>query len=132
MEFGPLASVCVRQSDTHGLGVFATAAIEADTVVEHAPVLDTMVRMTRRRPYPDMHRYSYTWPAHPYVQFMAAGFATMYNDGHRCCNVRWELDMDCRRLSFYAIRDIEPGEELTIDYHQCSRPDILRTADFVA
>ena len=78
-----------------------------------------------------MHRYSYTWPAHPYVHFMAAGFATMYNDGRRCCNVRWELDMDRRRLSFYAIRDIEPGEELTIDYNQCCRPNILRTADFV-
>ena len=93
---------------------------------EHCAVLETLVRLTPQQPQAQMMRYMYTgWKEYPDICFMPAGFGTMYNNGERCCNVRWELDMDNRCLSFHAIRDIAAGEELLMDYNQMRRPKIL-------
>ena len=130
MEYFPLPALHVRSSPKHGLGVFTREPLAADAVVERCAVLESMVRSVRGRPAPQMVRYMYRgWKQFPDVSFMPAGFGTMYNNGERCCNVRWELDMNSRCLSFHAIRDIEAGEELTIDYRQMHRPDILQSME---
>ena len=126
MEYAPLPCIRVRASPTHGLGVFTDEPIAADTVVERCAVLETLVRLTPQQPQAQMMRYMYTgWKEYPDICFMPAGIGTMYNNGERCCNVRWELDMDNRCLSFHAIRDIAAGEELLMDYNQMRRPKIL-------
>eukprot|EP01043_Picozoa_sp_COSAG02_P098849 COSAG02_NODE_34981_length_475_cov_1.329787_1_plen_88_part_01 len=65
------------------------------------------------------------WKDYPTVGILPSGFGSMYTDGGRCCNVVYTLDMDRRCMTFVALRDIEEGEELLIDYQAM----ILR-ADF--
>ena len=120
-HFGPLVDICVKESDTHGLGVFARGKIEADTVIERCAVLASMYQRTPGRPCAFSRYLYYAWADFPTVGFIPSGFGTMYNDGGMCCNVVYEVDMNSRCLSFTVIKDIEPGEELVIDYKQLTR-----------
>ena len=93
--------------------------------MERSAVLESLI--DRRHVTCGMERYMYaSWTQFPHIYIMPSGFGTMYNDAGRCANVRHELDMNQRLMSFVAVRDIEPGEELRIDYRQTTRQDILR------
>ena len=124
MEYRVHADVCVRQSKTHGLGVFARAPVKADSVIETCAVLENMYRRTPGHPCAFRRYLYYAWEEHPDVGFMPSGLGTMYNDGGRCCNVMYELDMNTRCMTFRALRGIEPDEELTIDYRAMTRPEL--------
>ena len=50
MEYRPHPDVCVRPSETHGLGVYAAAALPADTIIERCAVLQDMYLRDRQRP----------------------------------------------------------------------------------
>ena len=128
MEYCPHPALVVRDSKTHGLGVYTREALPAGTVVERCAVLESMVRRTPEHPRSAMDRYTFfCWKPYPDIGFMPAGFGTMYNDAGRCCNVVHSLNMDRRCLTFTALRDIEADEELLMDYKQDSRPKILCT-----
>jgi hypothetical protein len=126
MEYFPHPALVVRDSKTHGLGVYTREALPAGTIIERCPILESMVRRTPEHPRSAMDRYTFfCWAPYPDIGFMPAGFGTMYNDAGRCCNVRHSLDMDKRCLTFSTTRDIDAGQELLMDYKQNSRPEIL-------
>ena len=124
MEYRPHADICVRKSKKHGLGVFARSPIRADSVVETCAILESMYRRQPGRPCAFQRYLYFAWDDHPNVGFMPSGFGTMYNDGGRCRNVVYELDMNARCMTFRAIRGIEVGEELVIDYKQMTREEL--------
>lgn len=124
MEYRPHPDVCVRPSATHGLGVYAAAAIPADTVLERCAVLQDMYMRDRQRSCAFQRYLYFAWKDHPTVGIMPSGFGSMYNDGGRCCNVVYTVDMDRRCMTFVALRDIDEDEELLIDYQAMTRPEL--------
>ena len=50
MEYRVHADVCVRESKTHGLGVFARSPVKVDSVIETCAVLENMYRHTPGQP----------------------------------------------------------------------------------
>ena len=64
--------------------------------------------------------YTYTWPdpSDPKIRTQAVvlGLGSMFNHSVRHQNVGWTRDLDRQVLVYTALRDIEAGEELCINY----------------
>ena len=127
MEYSIVPQLHVKPSASHGLGVFARDKIDADTVIERSAVLEDMYRRIPGHCCAFSRYLYYAWQEFPNIGLIVTGYGSMYNDGGMCCNVVWELDINNRCMTYTAIRDIEPGEELVIDYKQMTREPLKCT-----
>lgn len=100
-----------------GRGVFAARAFGVGETVEECPVI------LLRRPYGVLHKELKTvvfhWPApegKAETQALALGYGSLYNHANPS-NLRCETDVEALALRLVAVRSIEPGEELTINYN---------------
>lgn len=115
-------AVCVRPC-RYGRGVFATRKIHKDELFDWAPVV--------RAPWPAHERpevnttmmsdYVYAWvdgggPQHEDVVASALGLGSMYNHSFEP-NALYVRRKDENRLDYVALRDIEAGEEILINYN---------------
>ena len=111
---------CVYVKDTgtpKGRGVFAERAFAAGEVVEECPVL------LFKKPYEVLHKelknYVFHWPVPEWAaakQALALGYGSLYNHANPS-NMRYETDVEAMVLRVVTVRDVEPGEELTINYN---------------
>jgi len=94
----------------HGRGVFATRAFAEGDVVEHCPVIEL--------PGPEvvgrLSDYVFKSTEGDDEVLLVLGFGMLYNHGAPA-NVDYAQETP-RTMTFYTLRDVEPGEELTIDY----------------
>ncbi|MEI7444699.1 MAG: SET domain-containing protein [Burkholderiales bacterium] len=110
--------LCIRDTGTaKGKGVFSTCRFARGEVVEVAPVLvlktdyDTLPALLKT--------YVFDWTALtgvPRSQAVALGFGSMYNHDNPA-NLRYVADPRRNLMRYVAARDIEVGEELTINYN---------------
>eukprot|EP00698_Gefionella_okellyi_P025747 TRINITY_DN9518_c0_g1_i3.p1 TRINITY_DN9518_c0_g1~~TRINITY_DN9518_c0_g1_i3.p1 ORF type:complete len:148 (+),score=26.75 TRINITY_DN9518_c0_g1_i3:32-475(+) len=118
----------VRSAGPRGRGVFAREHITAGTVFERAPVL-----VLPCEEWPELGRtllrhYMFHWGSEDYLQAaVGLGFASMYNHSFTC-NAKYERNYDLTTLDFVAVRDIEVGEEVLINYN--GRPDNMEPMYF--
>lgn len=111
---------CVYVEDTgtpKGRGVFADRAYSAGEVVEECPVL------LFKKPYEVLHKelknYVFHWPVPEGAaakQALALGYGSLYNHANPS-NMRYETDVEALVLRVVTVRDVAPGEELTINYN---------------
>ncbi len=100
-----------------GLGVFASRRITAAEVVEVAPVIcikldyQVLPALLRQRVF-HWERLA----GHDKVHALALGYGSMYNHANPA-NLRFAACHDGAAISFVAVRAIEAGEELTINYN---------------
>ncbi len=108
----------VRDSGVHGKGVYAVRPLKAgDKVLEYKGEIITWQEALRRHPH-DPEQPNHTFYFH-------------LDDGHvidgkhlgnsakwinHSCEPNLEAEQDGNRVFLYALRDIEPGEELFFDY----------------
>ena len=118
---GVLKPPQVYVSDTGtslGRGVFAEKGFYRDEVVEIAPVV-LMNVLIRDKPT-TLQRLVFSWSylAKSDVHHaIALGYGSLYNHSDTP-NLRYEADPDSNTIRFVALRIIDPGEQLTIDYDQ--------------
>lgn len=109
----------VRDTGTpKGRGIFATRQFAAGEVVEVAHVLFGKLGGMAG----SLETYAFNWsgvrgrgsvdPDHPVI---ALGNGSLYNSANPA-NMRYEADGVEKSLRFIADRDIDAGEELTINY----------------
>jgi SET domain-containing protein len=104
----------VRNSGTHGLGVFAAHPIPAGTLVwKYVEGFDFYISKTAYESFPE-----------PGKQFVDS-YCNMTNEGYLCCvdNARFMNHSDQPNISSaldenYALKDIAEGEEILCDYHE--------------
>ena len=105
-----LAGVFVARSPVHGRGVFAARRFEAGDVVEDCPVLlvpaGAIVAL-------GLDGYCFEWTDEHCA--VALGYGSLYNHSWDP-NARYDHDHDRDLVSYTALRRIEPGEEVTINY----------------
>ncbi|MDQ2720525.1 MAG: SET domain-containing protein-lysine N-methyltransferase [Bacteroidota bacterium] len=99
-----------------GKGVFTKEKIAANTIIEESPVI---VMSNEDRKILDktlLHDYIFEWGSDKEKCCMALGLVPMYNHSYRS-NCEYFMDFDEEKIEIKTIREIEKGEEITINYN---------------
>lgn len=119
-----LPTLYLAPSPDRGLGVFTQECIEKNTVIEIAPVIvlsaEDRILIDKTR----LHDYIFEWGEAGEQCAMALGYVPMYNHGSPS-NCEYEMEWEHARIRIRTIRDIQPGEELFVNYQgdwNCSDP----------
>ena len=105
-------AVEVKRSRGKGRGVFARRAIRKGEVFETCPVL--VVPAAAIEDYSaGFGPYVFEWGEGKVA--LALGFGSLYNHSYRP-NARYD-DVGPQTKEFTALRDIEPGEEIVVNYN---------------
>lgn len=109
--------IFIADTPGKGRGIFTKRTIKAETVIETAPVI---VMTNDERLHIDqtiLHNYIFEWqPDGQQLCCMALGLIPMYNHAY-ISNCEYYMDYDNNEIFIQAVRDIAPGEELTINYN---------------
>jgi len=99
-----------------GRGVFTAQEIPDGALIEVCPVL-----VVPKAELPVIHKtvlhdYYFLWGEDMDDCAIALGFGSIYNHEVRP-NANFILDIENQTIDIVAIRDIQPGEEITLNYH---------------
>lgn len=100
-----------------GRGVFTHEQIPEGALIEQCPVValhDTKDRARLRKT--GLVNYYFLWGEERVRAALCLGWGSVYNHSFSP-NARYEKVMDEDRMDFYALRTIEPGEEITVNYN---------------
>lgn len=107
----------IGQTAAKGRGMFTSRPIKAGTVIEKAPVI---VMTEEERALLDktlLYNYIFEWtPGDRKLCCMALGTIPIYNHSY-ISNCEYFMDYDTEDMYIKTVRDIEEGEELTINYN---------------
>ena len=111
-----LEGLYIQKVEKKGRGVFSTSHIPAETIIEISPVI---VMNSSDRAHLDktlLHDYIFEWGTQKDKCAMALGFIPMYNHSYSS-NCEYFMDFEDDSIMVKTVRNIEPGEELTINYN---------------
>jgi len=97
-----------------GRGVMAGAPIGAGDLLEVCPAIP-MAKRDETTPETTIHDYCFFWDEPPAEEAVALGMMSLCNHSPTP-NADFETDVPNGVIRFVALRDIEKGEEITIDY----------------
>ncbi len=105
--------ICVKESPGKGRGVFAIAPIKKGSLIERVPVLLVPTKDLVDGPKnPTLNTYFYQWTKKHFA--CCLGYGSLYNHSYTP-NVVFKYGRDT--MTYRALRFIEAGEELTINYN---------------
>jgi uncharacterized protein len=114
MPFTHSELVEVRRIRGKGRGVFARRAIHAGVVIERVPVVVLPIEeIGSAEMRSRLSDYCFLWGRDTVA--LALGYGSLYNHSYRP-NARYD-DEGQRTKVFTALRDIQPGEEITVNYN---------------
>lgn len=114
----PNHRVEIRMSSGRGRGVFAREPIAPGTVIEAAPIIVLPATDCPVLDQTIIHDYYFHWDGDPDGDgrgALALGLVTLCNHSSRP-RARVERNYAKSTLDLLATTEIEPGEEVTIDY----------------
>ena len=111
-----LSFLFIAPSSSMGRGVFTSENIEADTILEIAPVIVMSREERRLLDQTLLHDYIFEWGANNEQCCMALGYVPVYNHSYRS-NCEYEMDFAAEKISIKAVHFIKAGEELFINYN---------------
>lgn len=101
-----------------GRGVFANRAFKKGELVDSCPVV-VLLKPLNQLP-PRIQTLVYSWSAltkDPIASTaIALGYGSLYNHNNPA-NMRYEADSTAMVMRYFAHRDIEQGEELSVNYN---------------
>lgn len=111
-----IPSIYFGASVLGGRGVFSTEPIPEDSLIEICPVIacpkeDLSVIHTTF-----LHDYYFLWGENDDECAIALGFGSLYNHS-RQPNARYWCDPENAIIEIWSIREIEAGEEITVNYN---------------
>jgi SET domain-containing protein len=110
------ATVSVGHCGARGRGVFARRRIGVGEVIERAPVIVVPGDQWDRVEPTVFFDYTFTWGPEGDDAAIALGNGSLYNHSYTP-NARYVRRLADRTLEVVALRDIEPGEEVTFNYN---------------
>lgn len=99
-----------------GRGVFTTQKIGKDTVIENAPVIVMSAEDRKILDKTLLHDYIFEWGINKDKCCMALGLVPIYNHSYQS-NCEYFMDFENESIEIKTTREIEKGEELTINYN---------------
>jgi len=98
-----------------GRGVFAGRRFHKGEVIEVCPVVPLTRGEERKCRGTVLDRYFFAWDEAGYVVAMVLGLGCVYNTSPDP-NARFSQRWSTRDMVYRAARDIEPGEQIFVDY----------------
>lgn len=111
-----IPSLFFGPSKLGGRGVFTLEEVPDDSLIEICPVIALpsedlpVIHKTK------LHDYYFLWGGNDDECAIALGFGSLYNHS-RTPNARYWCDPDSDTIEIWSIRDIRPGEEITVNYN---------------
>ncbi len=107
----------INHTPGKGRGIFTRTGIQADTTLETAPVIVMTAGERTLLDQTTLHDYIFEWtPDGQDMCCMALGYIAVYNHSYTA-NCEYFMDYEKRMITIKTIRDVESGEELTINYN---------------
>ena len=105
----------IQHVDGKGRGVFSKKFIPANTKIEIAPVIVFDATERKILEQTKLYNYIFEWGENGQECCVALGFVSMYNHASPS-NCEYFMFYDIETIIIQTVRDIQPGEELTINY----------------
>src|SRR5689334_8408228 len=109
-------SIGIKHFPDKGRGVVAQQTFCAGETIERPPVIVVSAEEAPLIRDTKLAHYYFEWGADCRQAAIALGYGSLYNHSYTP-NARYEFREDEECLEFIALRDIEPGEEITINYN---------------
>jgi SET domain-containing protein len=117
MEHSELVSV--KRVRGKGRGVFARCAIAKGAVIERVPVVIIPIKhVVDGWKNAALPKYFYVWSKKTVA--VSLGYGSLYNHSY---TPNADYEHGDKVLLYRALRDIEPGEEITVNYNGQPRDD---------
>ena len=107
--------IYVDKAGKKGRGVFTKQAIAANTVIEISPVIVLNEKDRKLVEKTKLFYYIFEWGEKVDQGVIGLGYVSMYNHTSPS-NCEYEMDYKKETIAIKTMRDIEAGEELTINY----------------
>ena len=111
-----IPTLYMAPSGIHGRGVFAGEEIMEGALIEICPVIVLPEAETKIIHGTVLHDYYFLWGDAQKESAIVLGFGSIYNHSYQP-NAKYLLDYEQHTVDFYAIKNIGPGEEITINYN---------------
>lgn len=106
----------IQKSDKRGRGVFTSANIKKDTVIEISPVIVLTEKERKIVEKTILFDYIFEWGVDKKKACVAMGYVSMYNHNYDA-NCEYEMDFKKKLMTIKTVRPIKKGEELFVNYN---------------
>jgi len=112
---GRMSPLIVKDTGKYGRGVFTTTDIKKNEIIEKCPVIVVPKDEWKYMKKTILFHYCYFW-GDTKDTAVVLGYGFLYNHSYKP-NINSKCNKKNLTMDFYALRDIQEGEELTINYH---------------
>ena len=105
----------ISESGGRGRGVFTAHEIGPGDLIEISPLIIVPPNEVRTIHQTILHDYYYLWPSPEGSACIVLGYGSLYNHSFEP-NGEITMDLDKNEFEIKCIKDIEPGEEIFVDY----------------
>jgi uncharacterized protein len=106
----------IAATPSMGRGVFTSETVEANSILEIAPVIVMNKDERKLLDQTLLHDYIFEWGPDKQQCCMALGWVPVYNHSYKS-NCEYEMDFKAATITIKAVRFIKAGEELFINYN---------------
>ena len=118
-------------TQTKGRGVFAKEKILKDEIIEEAPVIVIDADQCEHIEKTNLSNYYFDWGQNDEQGAIVVGLCQLCNHSY-LPNAQYFQDLNNTTFKFIALRDIEPGEEVCVNYNfdpECKDPVWFKVED---
>ena len=115
MELKIATKIEIKTSPGKGMGVFAVEPIKEGEVIEECHLIKLPTKKWETSSLLVDYRFCYPMGENWEDYVLPLGYGCIYNHNDNN-NAMWRNHPTYRAFQFYALRDIEPGEEICTNY----------------
>lgn len=111
-----IGPVQIADAKEKGRGCFATALIKKGDMIERSQVIVVPLAERELIDKTKLYHYYYAWAPEDEGVAISLGFGSIYNHSYKP-NAIFNREFDRGVIEYVALRDIQAGEEITVNYN---------------
>lgn len=108
--------IVVKNTEKYGRGVFALRSFIKGELIEAAPVIAMPPSQRQYIEKTKLLDYFFNWGEANDDPAICLGYGSLYNHSYSP-NAKFINNLDNNTIDFYALQDIQVGDEITINYN---------------
>ncbi|WP_328515381.1 SET domain-containing protein [Halobacillus yeomjeoni] len=106
----------IKETNRYGRGVFTTSNIKKGDLIEQSPVIEVPSSERRFINRTVLSNYFFNWGVTNNEVAIALGYGSLFNHSYDP-NAWFKNNLKAKTVDFYAYKDIQAGEEITVNYN---------------